>query len=283
VSTTGQRLLLAATVLAAACDRHEAGAPSLVASAPAPHASAVLPATVPACPAGMVRVGGSCIDRYEAHLVRADDPSERHSPYERPRTDRRYRAVSAPGVAPQAYVSRFEAEAACREAGKRLCRADEWLRACGGSRGDAFPYGPTEIDARCNTRKPHLLPRVFGTKTKLSFELHYNSPKLNQEPGFLARTGEYSGCVNDYGLFDMVGNLHEWVADDVSQSLTRRIPMPYGNDRMGPRGSGVFMGGYFSSQGEHGVGCRYITTNHRPDYHDYSIGFRCCAEAAARP
>jgi formylglycine-generating enzyme len=231
----------------------------------------------------MAPVGPSCVDRYEAHLVAADAASEPHSPYERPRPDRRYRAVSAPGVVPQAYVSRFEAAAACQNAGKRLCRADEWLRACRGSHDQEFPYGPKELPGRCNTHKPHLLPRVFGANTTLTFDLHYNSPKLNQAPGFLARTGEYSGCVNDYGLFDMVGNLHEWVADDVTRSLARRIALPYGEDRMGPAGSGAFMGGYFSSQGEHGTGCRYITTNHRPDYHDYSIGFRCCTEAAARP
>ena len=46
-------------------------------------------------------------------------------------------------------------------------------------------------------------------------------------------------------------------------------------------GNGIFMGGYYSSHGEHGAGCAYATTNHKPDYHDYSIGFRCCA--GARP
>jgi formylglycine-generating enzyme required for sulfatase activity len=264
------RRVLITLAVTVACDRSEVGVPILAASAPtAPASLAPAPApSAPACPAEMALVAGSCVDRYEAHLVSTHAPADRHSPYERPRPDQQYRAVSTAGVVPQAYLSRIEAAAACHNAGKRLCRADEWLRACEGTPSDA---------ARCNLGKPHLLPRLFGTRTKLTFDLHYNSPRLNQEPGFLGRTGEHSGCVNQHGLFDMVGNLHEWVADDVSRALTRRVPMPYGHQRMGPRGSGVFMGGYFSSEGEHGDGCRYMTTSHRPDYHDYSIGFRCCA------
>ena len=58
----------------------------------------------------------------------------------------------------------------------------------------------------------------------------------------------------------MVGNLHEWVADP----------------------SGTFYGGYYqdvSSKG-HGEGCGYLTTAHEARYHDYSTGFRCCADVA---
>lgn len=226
----------------------------------------------------MALVEGFCIDRYEAHLALHDDPSTPHSPYHRPRADRRYRAVSTRGVYPQAYLNRFEAEQACRNGHKRLCRADEWHRACGGTRGFTYPYGDHHVPERCNTGKPHVLIRLFGRNTPLSPIHHYNNPRVNQQHGFLAQTGSYAQCRNDYGLHDMVGNLQEWVADDVSNALTKRIPLPYGKHRMGTRGNGVFMGGYYSSHGEHGNGCLYITTNHRPDYHDYSIGFRCCAD-----
>jgi formylglycine-generating enzyme required for sulfatase activity len=184
----------------------------------------------------------------------------------------RYRAVSKAGVTPQGYISRLDASQACRNAGKRLCRAREWLRACQGSDG-AFDWR-----GKCNLGKGHVMTAVFGTHVTMTYDSHYNSPRLNQEPGYLARTGDYAKCVNDYGLHDMVGNLHEWVADDVSARLRHEIPISYDDGLLGPAGNGVFMGGYFSAHGEHGEGCNYVTTAHRPDYHDYSTGFRCCAD-----
>ena len=265
-------LLLVAAVTAG-CEE-SAAAPRPVASAKpvaAPVVSAKPPA--PPCPADMAHVASFCIDRYEAHLTRADGAE--HSPYERPKAGERYVAVSRAGVVPQGYVSREEAEAACAGAGKRLCRAVEWYRACSGAGGDAYPYGPKLEKGKCNVGKPHLLTKVFGHVffTKLA---HYNNPRVNQEPGFLAKTGEYSECVTDSGVFDMVGNLHEWVADDVSAKLIKEVPFEKGDQWFGKRGMGVFMGGYFSSHAEHGHGCRYATATHAPEYHDYSTGFRCC-------
>jgi formylglycine-generating enzyme required for sulfatase activity len=226
----------------------------------------------------MAAVGKFCIDRYEAHLV-VDGPSGViHHHFERPRPELRYRAQSAPGVMPQGYLSRPEAAEACAHAGKRLCKAREWQLACKGRAGLKYPYGSHEVPGRCNTGKPHLPAQLFGTAFKGYTPNHLNDPRLNQQPGFLAKSGEFTGCVNDYGLFDMVGNLHEWVADDVNSALPKKIAIPYGAQRMGHRGYGVFMGGYFSSHREHGRGCEYVTTHHAPGYHDYSTGFRCCAD-----
>ena len=67
----------------------------------------------------------------------------------------------------------------------------------------------------------------------------------------------YCRCVTDEGVYDMHGNLHEWVADS----------------------SGVFRGGFYVDASINGTGCSYRTTRHTFDYHDYSTGFRCCADA----
>lgn len=69
--------------------------------------------------------------------------------------------------------------------------------------------------------------------------------------------------MNGYGALDMVGNLHEWVKTDASA--------PHG----------TFAGGYYLDTALNGDGCQYRTTAHAHDYHDYSTGFRCCAEAGA--
>jgi formylglycine-generating enzyme required for sulfatase activity len=229
----------------------------------------------------MTAVHNTCVDRWEAHLVQVDAHASVHPGNRRPKSGVNFAARSAPGMHPQGYINRSEAASACAHAGKRLCTAREWLDACRGPRDTLYPYGNERIDGRCNTHKPHVPVKVFGRHTALTTD-HYNSPRLHEEPGFLALTGIHEGCVNDYGLYDMVGNLHEWVSDNVSDALTKRIPLAYGKHLMGPRGSGVFMGGYFSSRGEHGRGCRYTTTNHAPGYHDYSIGFRCCADPVSR-
>jgi formylglycine-generating enzyme required for sulfatase activity len=83
-----------------------------------------------------------------------------------------------------------------------------------------------------------------------------NDPRLNQLEGTVAKTGAFPGCVNDYGLYDMVGNLHEWTADT----------------------NGTFQGGFWLDTAQHGNGCAYRTIAHPYDYHDYSTGFRCCAD-----
>ena len=231
----------------------------------------------------MALAGSFCIDRYEAHLVLADQPEVVWPPYLRPLGEEKYRAHSLPGVLPQGYVSRREATAACVRADKRLCTAREWQAACKGPRGYLYPYGAEETRGRCNTGKPHLPQKLFGPEVMMDTESNFNSPLLAQQPGFLAKTGEYTGCVSAYGVFDLVGNLHEWVADDVNDALLRKIPMPYGPQGMGRPGNGVFMGGYFSSGREQGRGCEYVTTHHAPGYHDYSTGFRCCRDALASP
>jgi formylglycine-generating enzyme required for sulfatase activity len=231
----------------------------------------------------MVLVGSVCIDQYEARLVRTDGSGTVHPPNRPLASGVQYQAESRAGVLPQGYISRDEASAACQAAGKRLCSAVEWQRACKGDAGYKYPYGKDEVKHRCNNGKVHLPSQFFGPLVTSHGEQHLNDPRLNLQPGFLAKTAEYSECVSDRGVFDMVGNLHEWVADDVNGALPKKIPITYGVHRMGQRGNGVFMGGYFSSQREHGRGCEYATTHHAPGYHDYSIGFRCCAEPGAPP
>ncbi len=87
-----------------------------------------------------------------------------------------------------------------------------------------------------------------------------NDPRLNQLPLGLARTGEFRRCSNRFGVHDMVGNVHEW------------IEAHHGT-------LGVFRGGFYADAHQNGDGCGYTTRAHSPNYHDYSTGFRCCADA----
>ena len=235
----------------------------------------------PACPPEMAHIGRYCVDRWEAHLVtkNGDGTTTLWPPHERPENGI-FLASSAAGVFPQAYISRVESKEACSQAGKRLCSRAEWMRACKGSRGFRYPYGNTGKRGACNTGKGHLLTTFFGAKRSWSYE-NFNDPKLNQEPGFLGKSGDYETCHSDEGVYDIVGNLHEWIKDDVGTDIEEVLEKDGVERKTQPwrAGNAMFMGGFFSTTIEHGPGCTYTTIAHEPSYHDYSTGFRCCKSA----
>ncbi len=246
------------------------------------------PEPPPPCPAEMSHVGRFCIDRYEAHLVAvSEDGRETPHPYFlRPPEGLQVQARAAPNVFPQAYISRVEAQAACQAAGKRLCRWLEWRRACQGRRWLRYPYSNAARRGVCNVGKDHLLPALFGHDAGAwKYDDHFNSPRLSQEPGFLAKTGAHGDCVSPDGVYDMVGNLHEWVSNMVTESFVERIEKEpvHRNDQPWQVGNGMFLGGFYSTTNEHGPGCHFTTMAHEPSYHDYSTGFRCCADARKPP
>jgi len=214
------------------------------------------------CPAGMAGIptelGGFCIDRYEAALVDVlpNGKTKSHSPFT-PVNGTKVKAVSKKGITPQGYISKNEANDACEAAGKRLCTPDEWMKACQGKSPTKYPYGDDEVAGRCNgdgTRK-HPISELFGASADaFADSTKMNDPRINQLPDTVAKTGSHAKCKNSYGVYDMVGNLHEWTADP----------------------SGQFKGGYYMDTHKNGDGCFYRTTAHGTSYHDYSTGFRCC-------
>jgi formylglycine-generating enzyme len=235
------------------------------------------------CPEGMALVQRFCIDRFEADLVSpdADGGLAKFPPNQRPATGVRFAARSVPGVLPQAYISRVEAAAACANAGKRLCSMKEWRRTCEGQLRTKYPYGEHHVAGVCNNEKGHLLSIRYGSNPSHWKYENFNDPSLDATPGFLARTGEYEGCTTPEGVHDLVGNLHEWVSDMVDADLVEKLEAEEVERHNQPwkEGNGVFMGGFFSTADQHGPGCMFTTIAHEPTYHDYSIGFRCCASA----
>jgi hypothetical protein len=219
------------------------------------------------CPEGMASIDGAfCVDRWEASLVEVlPNGDERPwAPYESVE-GRIVKAQSVPGVVPQGYVSQVQAAEACFHAGKRLCKASEWLQACEGPSKKRFGYGSEERPRTCNDRGRSPMMALFGAQVSLERPTTWNwermnDPSLNQVPGTLAPTGVHEACTNDYGVYDMVGNLHEWIEE------TNR------------GGTGTFAGGYYLDTHLNGEGCHYRTRAHAPTYHDYSTGFRCCAD-----
>ncbi|MCB9741431.1 MAG: SUMF1/EgtB/PvdO family nonheme iron enzyme [Alphaproteobacteria bacterium] len=211
------------------------------------------------CPADMVLVEERvCIHRYEAALEEWDGAAwVDASPYLTV-DGRRVRAVAQVGRVPQAYISGEEAAAACAEAGARLCTDEEWLAACQGPEGWTYPYGDSYEATACNTSYPggHPVVDYFGTSDGVWDSAHMNHPGINQQPDTVDAAGDNPGCESAWGAQDMHGNLHEWTAD----------------------ATGTFRGGFYADASINGPGCLYRTTAHTTTYHDYSTGFRCCAD-----
>ena len=259
----GVRPAYLALVVAAGC--------SAVGHAPAPRGrlAAAIPAGPegPACFPDQVQIERFCIDVYEAYVVELDEHGDEHphSPFDVVE-GLRVRAKSAANVFPQGYISQMQASDACANAGKRLCSADEFVRACRGPDRTAFyPYGGRQhVKGACNEGKGSFVALTFGPDPKRWTYANFNDPQLDQLENGLARTGAYDRCESPEGAHDLVGNLHEWV-----------------DEPAGPRDRGHFRGGSYGDAELNGHGCLYVTSAHERTYHDYTTGFRCCAGAGS--
>ena len=182
-------------------------------------------------------------------------------------------AVSKSGVFPQTYMSKKIAEVACANAGKRLCTRVEWYNACVGPTGqkaapgttvfpEVMPYGPTRILGACNDNKQDSHPPAILGQNKGVYTQDPRLAQKAQEVGAVAMTGQFSQCTNEYGIFDMAGNIDEIVSD-----------IPENPNNM------IFVGGYYSRglTGINGIHCGSRINAHGAAYYDYSVGFRCCA------
>ncbi len=244
------------------------------------------------CPPEMVDVAGAyCIDRWESQLTRADD-GRPLSPYYPPRAatakriatewpglalrtggpkaramplpsvpdwqtsdDFEPRAISRAGVTPAGYISGLLAERACANAGKRLCTAGEWVRACRGEQGRKYPYGARYVEGACNVfREAHPAALLHDDASTGHLDPRLNQVRAGTAP-LLRATGATGTCRSEWGtdaVLDMVGNLDEWVADE----------------------RGAFHGGFYARSTREGCDARI--TSHPRSYFDYSLGVRCC-------
>ena len=210
------------------------------------------------CLPGMVRVEDFCVDRFEAIVVAmTNDGWAPLSPYAHPDDALVLAALSVEGAIPQGHISQIQAADACAMSGKRLCDDGEWLRACQGATGSTYPYGDVLEPGVCNdARACHPVVQYFESSEPWVWS-ELGHPCISQLPDGLASAGALAGCATEEGAMDMMGNLHEWTTDP----------------------AGTFRGGFYVDTVINGSGCLYATTAHPVTHHDYSTGFRCCADA----
>lgn len=164
-----------------------------------------------ACPEGMIAVGESfCIDQYEASRP---DATPTYSGQDNSR------ATSRVGVLPWMPVEYAAGRDACGAAGKRLCTPGEFEGACSGPTHTAYTYGNTYEPTTCNGIDTFCRcdSGACAALDICPYPHCYNrGPDGTIAQGCGAdlkpmRTGSFPGCTNEYGAFDLSGNVWELV------------------------------------------------------------------------
>ncbi len=218
------------------------------------------------CGAGSVAVslgsGTLCVDRYEAAVAETCPVSDPNTPFDTQKNlnDTACESVSEEGKMPWKYVSLAQAQQLCARSGKRLPNNDEWYALASAVRD----YG------ECNTS------------------------------GTGARATGVSTCSTPSGIYDLVGNVWEWVDAQVTEGVYDGRVLPesgyvdlvdadgivietarvanedYGKDyaltnAVGVRG--VLRGGFFGSEEDAGLYAQNLAVP--LDLKAPGVGFRC--------
>jgi len=174
------------------------------------------------CPEDMVRIQHGkhdlCMDIYEASHIDATAVAQGMLMI----------ATSRPGVQPWQWADLAAARTGCQNAGKRLCRLDEWVVGCSGPLGTVYGYGNTYDPAICNGIDTYC---YCGTGTCAGLNVcpypHCFSQASSEGGGpcgamfHVDVTGAFPDCRSPWGVYDINGNVWELTDTDDGQEHFR--------------------------------------------------------------
>ncbi len=184
-----------------------------------------------------------CVDQYEASLMGGDLGNAIQPPGGDGSTTAIAQSIRF--ALPAAGVSWHQARAACANAGKRLCTAQEWQLTCRGDTELTYPYGDSYEPGTCNG---------FRAARDGIVQAGAMIQSIPRDDGFY----DAGGCVSAHGAYDLSGNVWEWNADSFLSGTRRGLS-----------------GGSFKSNPA-GLACVTDDRHANPDEVNETYGFRCC-------